>query len=229
MLPLILMAAVVAERRDDEEALKSTQEVLISEQEAEYQRIARKLHTEIAGQLTLASIGANEVRAESLPFEKMPLDRLYSQIFEALETTLHLSGKIYPFRVEYLGLARGLTNLCLETSAETGAAIRPLVEDIPSNVPLSISLRIFRVAQLALEDIKERQAKTATVELKANDGQILLRLTDNGKFKDPGRAEGIGLAYTRALLLSLGGTLKILPGPGGSTVMEASVPIANAS
>jgi signal transduction histidine kinase len=75
----------------------------------------------------------------------------------------------------------------------------------------------------------ERQAKIATVELKADNGQILLRLTDDGKCKDPGRAEGIGLAYMRALLLSLGGTLKILPGPGGSTVTEASVPIAHAS
>src|SRR5215471_640358 len=228
MLPLILMAAVFAERRDEAEALKNTQDVLISEQEAEYQRIARKLHTEIAGQLTLASIEANEVRAESQPFEKVPLDRLYNQIFEALETTLHLSGKIYPFRVEYLGLARGLTNLCLEISAETGVAIKALVEDIPSNVPLSVSLRIFRVAQLALEDIMERQAKIATVELKEDNGQILLRLTDDGKCKDPGRAAGIGLAHMRALLLSLGGTFTILPGPGGSTVTEASVPTAYA-
>jgi glucose-6-phosphate-specific signal transduction histidine kinase len=99
------------------------------------------------------------------------------------------------------------------------------VEDVPSNVSFDVSLRMFRVAQLAIQDIQERQAKTATVELKIGGGQILLRMADDGVSMGPGRAEGAGLAYMRAQVLSLSGTLKLMRGPCGRMVIEASVPI----
>jgi integral membrane sensor domain MASE1 len=224
-LPLMLMTAAIAERRHDEEALEKMRNILISEQESECHRIARQLHTDIAGQLTLASISANEARTEIQAFEQTLLDKLSDQISGALEATLHLSGKIHPFRVEYLGLARGLVDLCHETSVEAQMIIKPSIEDVPSNIPLDLSLRIFRVAQLALQDVTERQAKTATVEFKVSDGQIRLRLADDGMRKGPGRGEGLCLAHIRALLLSLGGTLTLLPSPTGGTVIEASIPI----
>ena len=56
-------------------------------------------------------------------------------------------------------------------------------------------------------------------------GQILLRMADDGVSMGPGRAEGAGLAYMRAQVLSLSGTLKLMRGPCGRMVIEASVPI----
>lgn len=226
VLPLMLMAAAVAERRRNEEALENTQGMLISAQEKECQSIARELHTDIAGQLTLAGIRVSELPAELEGFpEKLLLNKLYDQISGALKATLDLSHKIYPFRVEYVGLARALTSLCLDAAAEGGMIITSSVEDVPSNVSFDVSLRMFRVAQLAIQDIQERQAKTATVELKIGGGQILLRMADDGVSMGPGRAEGAGLAYMRAQVLSLSGTLKLMRGPCGRMVIEASVPI----
>jgi integral membrane sensor domain MASE1 len=228
VLPLMLMAAVVAERRRNEEALEDTRGMLISAHEKECHSIARELHTDIAGQLTLAGLSVSELPSEFERFsEKLLLNKLYDQISGALEATLHLSHKIYPFKVEYLGLARALTSLCLDAAAEGGMIITPSVEGVPSNITLGVSLRIFRVAQLALQDIQERQAKTATVELKTGVGQILLRMTDDGVSMVPGRPEGAGLAYMRAQVLSLGGALKLMRAPCGRIVIEASVPITD--
>jgi integral membrane sensor domain MASE1 len=229
VLPFMLMAAVVAERRRDEQVLKNAQVALISAQEQECHRIARELHTDIAGRLTLASLSVGELRTGFSAYEKLVLDKLHDEISDALEALLHLSHKIHPFRVEYLGLARSLTRLCLDTGSEAGLIVNPSIEDLPLNVSLDVSLRILRVAQLALQDIKERQAKTATVELKTGDGQILLRMADDGLKLGPGRPEGTGLVHMRAQVLSLGGTLKLMRAPCGGMIMEAAVPISDPS
>jgi len=232
VLPVMLVATVVTERRHKEEALEQTLEsaqvALVSSQEQERHRIARELHTDLAGRLTLASISATEVRASSRTFaEKALLNRLQDQISGALDATLRLSEEIHPFRVEYLGLARTVTKLCMETSLQTGIVINPLVENLPNNIPLNAALRIFRIAQLALQDISERQAKTARLEIRVSDREIVLFLTDDGLCMGLGSLEAAGLAHMRALLLSLGGTLKLSPCPGGGTAMEASVPLAD--
>jgi len=229
-LPVMLMAAVVTERRHREEALEQTLEstrvVLISTQEEERHHIARELHTDLAGRLALASISANEIRAGSRTFsEKLLLNKLRDEISGALEATLHLSAAIHPFGVEYLGLARAMRKLCLETATETGMLITSAAHDLPGDIPLGTALRIFRVAQLALQDVKERRAKTASVELRVGEGQILLRFTDDGSSMDVKPPQGAGLAYMRALLLSLGGTLTVSSLPTGGTIMQGSVPI----
>ena len=229
VLPFMLMAAVVAERRRNEEALENTRGLLISAQEEECQRIARELHTDLAGRLTLAGNSVGDLRADSSAFERLLLNGLYDEISGALNATLHLAHKIYPFRVEYLGLTRALKRLCLDSGAEGGPIVKPLVEDVPMNVPLGVSLRIFRIAQLALQDIQDRRAKTATVELKVGGGRLLLLMTDDGVRMAPGRGEDMGLAYMRAQVLSLGGTLKLMTAPCGGMVMEASVPITEGS
>jgi len=229
VLPFMLVAAVIAERRRNEEALENTRGLLISTQEEERQRIARELHTDLAGRLTLAGYSVGDLRADSSAFERLLLNRLYDEISGALNATLHLAHKIYPFSVEYLGLTRALKRLCLDSGAEGGPVVKPLVEDVPMNIPLGVSLRIFRIAQLALQDIQDRRAKTATVELKVGGGRLLLLMTDDGVAMGLGRGEGMGLAYMRAQVLSLGGTLKLMTAPCGGMVMEASVPITEGS
>jgi len=229
VLPLMLLAAVVAERRRNEEALENTQGMLIAAQEEERHRIARELHTDIAGRLTLAGINVSELRGDSGASEKLLLTRLQDQLSSAFDATLHLSHKIYPFGVEYLGLAGALTRLCLDTAADSGIVIKPSVEGASTKISLGVSLRIFRIVQLALQDLRERQAKTAAVDLKAGDGVIVLRKADDGVGMAPGHGDGMGLAYMRAQLLSLGGTFKLMPVPGGGMVMEIVVPIAEVS
>lgn len=223
VLPLMLLAAVVAERRGHKETSDNAQALLISVREEERLRIARELHRDIAGRLTLAGIGLDELRAHLSASRKPLLNRIYDEISDALEFTLRLSHSIYPFRVEYLGLARAFTKLCVETGADHGVIIRPSVEGAMTNIPLGISLRVFRAAQLALQDVHGRQAKTATAELKVSGERILLRVADDGTA--PEVNDGVGLACMSAQLLSLGGTLTLKSAPGGGLVIEASFPL----
>jgi len=173
----------------------------------------------------LTALSVDELRADPNTSSKPLLNRLYGRISDVFRAVLDLSHRIHPFNVEYLGLARALTKLCRDTGAKSGMTIKSLVADVPLSLPLVASLRIFRVAQLALENILHRQARTATVELKVGGRRILLRVTDDGIGMGPLHAEGLGYAYTRERMLSLGGTLKITSDPHRGTVIEASVPL----
>ena len=229
-MPLMLTAALVVEQRRDEETLQNMRRNLVYMEEQERHRIARELHTDIAGRLTLAGFSLDEPQADSNASAARPLNKLYDQISGALKATLHLSHKIYPFWAEYLGLTRALTKLCRDTGAESGVTIKSSLEDAPSNLPLDVSLRIFRVAQIALENIQERQAKSAVVELKMTGGRVILRIADDGI--GMGRSqlgEGKGVAYMREQMLSLGGMLKVTSASHMGTVIEATVPIIKVS
>jgi signal transduction histidine kinase len=121
LLPFMLIAVVVAEQR---EAVKNTRDQLIDAREQESHHIARQLHTDIAGRLTLVGIGLDELRGAYTP-----LDRIYDQVSDTLNAVLHSCYKIYPFYAEYLGLTHGLIKLCRDTSDENGITIsrRPSV------------------------------------------------------------------------------------------------------
>lgn len=204
---------------------QSTRGQWVSAREQECRRFARQLHTDIAGQLTLAALSVDELRADLSISAKPLLSSLYDRISCALKAVLDLSHKIHPFNVEYLGLARALTKLCRDTGAKGDMTIKFPVEDEPLNLPLAASLRIFRFAQLALQNMQDRQAKTATVELKVRGGRILLRIADDGIGTNPQSREGTGLDYMRAQILSLGGKFKLISASDGGMVIEASVPI----
>src|SRR5262245_52160881 len=123
---------------------RSTRGQLISLQEQECHRVARELHTDIAGRLTLAAASVDELRADPSVSSTPLLNRLYDRISDVLSVVLDLSHRIHPFNVEYLGLARALTKLCRDTGAKSDMNIKSSVEDVPPDLPLAACLRIFR-------------------------------------------------------------------------------------
>ena len=224
--PLMSMAALIAERRCNQETLRDTRRKLIHVQEQEYYRIGRALHEDISQRLTLVGLGIDALRSGPDSSAKPPLNRLYGQISDAVATALDLSHRIYPFMVEYLGLTAALRKLCRETSTESGMTVNCSIEAVPADLPSDVSHRLFRVAQEALQDIVQHsRAETVAVELRVGDGQLLLRITYDGVGMDPLQGEDIGLAYMREQALSLDGTFKIMSTPKGGTVIEASAPV----
>ena len=224
--PLMSMAALITERRCNQETLRDTRSKLIHVQEQEYYRIGRALYEDIAQRLTLVSLGIDALRAGPDASAKPPLNRLHGQISEAVATALDLSHRIHPFMVEYLGLTAALRKLCRETGTTSGMTVNCSIEALPTDLPSDVSHRLFRVAQEALQDIVQHsRAETVAVELRVGDGQLLLRITYDGVGMDPLQGEDIGLAYMREQALSLDGTFKIMSTPKGGTVIEASAPV----
>ena len=226
-VPLMLMAAVISDRRRTEESLRDTRNKLIQGQEEDRYRIARGLRDDIVQQITLVGLNLEQLRDESGPSTKPRLDKLYNQLSGVSEATRDLSQDLYPFAVEYLGLASALRKLCRDFGALSRIAIAFSEESTPTSIPADVSRRLYRVAHEALRNIvRHSSAQRAALELSVGSGRVLLRIVDDGVGMNPEYGDGIGLTSMREQLLSLGGTLTIRSAPSAGTTIEAAVPIS---
>jgi signal transduction histidine kinase len=88
-----------------------------------------------------------------------------------------------------------------------------------------VSLCLYRVAQEALQNIvRHSNATSASVELRAQAGRLLLQVTDDGVGFDQARvASGLGFASMRERLNAVNGGLDIYSQPGRGTRVDAWV------
>lgn len=227
-LPLMLTAALIAERRHSDETLKDTRIKLVDAEDRERHRIARELHDDIVQQLTLTGLGVDELRSGSNASAKMALDKLYDQISVVSNATRDLSHNLYPFSLEYLGLVGALKKLCRETGGQSGLTISFSESDVPSLLPSDISQCLYRIAQEALQNIvKHSHAGGASMELKVRGGYVLLRIVDDGIGIPPEQhhSGGMGLASMHERAWALDGTCKVTSGPLKGTTVETSLPL----
>ena len=226
-VPLMLTAALMAERHRDRETLRNTRRNLIYSQEQEGRRIAERLRDDIVQRLTLVALSIDRVRAEFNASLKPTLDQLYDEISGLFKDTLVLSSEADPFIVQYLGLTPAIEKLCHDSGAQSGITINCFIEDASPSISSDVSRRLFRVAREALNNvIQHSQSGTATVEVKTSGGRLTLRVSDAGIGMDPQHGEGRGVTWMREQILSLEGTFKVTSAPHRGTVIEASVPMA---
>ena len=231
-LPLMFTAGLIAEQRRGDETLRETRCKLVDAREQERHRIARELHDDIVQQLTMVGLSVDELRSGFNASAKTELDKLYDQISVVSKATRDLSHDLYPFTLEYLGLAGGLMKLCRDTGAKSGLTINFSEKDVPSDLPSDISHCFFRVAQEALQNIvKHSHASAASMELTVRGGHVLLRIVDDGVGITPEQhhSGGMGLASIRERVWALEGTCKVTSGPLKGTTVEATVPLKKES
>jgi len=224
-LPLIFLSAYMAEDREIQESLRRTAGSLIDAQEQERQRIARELHDGLSQQLALVEVRLNAIVEQGDIANKPALKDLLKDV-SAISTAAHeISHGLYPSQLEYLGLASALRKLCDDTQPGT-VSVHLSIKDVPRQLPPSISLCLYRVAQEALRNISSHsQAKAAWLDLGAEDERISLRIIDDGRgFDVKTRGSGLGLASMRQRVLSLGGSIEISSGRRGGTRVEVILP-----
>jgi two-component system sensor histidine kinase UhpB len=217
-LPLMFLSVLIPE-------IGQTRRRMIDAQEEERHHIARELHDDIVQQLVLIGLEVEHLRSDTCP--KGPLDRLYDNISNVSKATRNLSHNLHPFALRYVGLARALRSL----SRETGEAASITINFVEENVqPLAadISLGLYRIAQEALQNVvKHSRAHNVTIMLRAQNGQALLRVADDGVGMSPEQdcVGGMGLTSMRERAMALGGTLKITSAPKEGTTIEVSMPL----
>jgi protein-histidine pros-kinase len=225
----MVMAALVAERRNIDQRLRATRENLILARGEDLQRIARWLHGDVVQRLTLAGLSVDELRADCTPSGKAALDKLYEQISSVSDLTRNLSHDLHPFALEYLGLSRALSKLCREASEQNAMTVNFSEQNVPARLPAAISVCLFRVAQGALSQIaRQGHAKTVAVELRTAGKQVLLRIGEKGGVSfQP--SEGTEWTWMREGVLSLGGTLRVASASSDGALIEAFLPLQSAS
>ena len=222
----------ITDRKLAEEALSTVGRRLLEAQEQERSRIARELHDNINQRLALLAIRLQECGKApsansdlSLKKELQELWQLTNEIAAEIQTMSH---QLHPSKLQYLGLATAIRDLCREVSQQHKLEVECVVGDLPQDLDKNASLSLFRTVQEALHNVvKHSHARHAKLELTCRSSVVRLRISDDGQGFNPVEERynhGLGLVSMRERLLSVGGEFSIWSKPSLGTQVEATIP-----
>jgi len=210
---------------------------LIEAQEEERRRISRELHDDIGQQA--AAIAADlcvlrETMERGSQESASGLADMVSQLATELATSIHkLSHDLHSSRLQYLGLASALRDLCDKLAAQHHFTIELSVDCQVDRLPEPVELCMFRIAQEALSNVvKHSGGTTAFVRVAMCGETISLCVADDGiGFDTSAVCGGIGLTSMRERLRLVGGELfiKSSADTGTELVAEINLPARKAA
>lgn len=223
----------ITDQKEAKTALRELSGRLVHAQEEERARIAGELHDDISQRLALLANGLQELEQahpmldESQRVKQLSdLQRLTNEIAADLQ---HLSHRLHPSKLRYLGLAAAVRELCKEFSRQHKIQVDCIVRDVPRHLEESVALSLFRTAQESLHNAaKHSHAHYIKVEVAGAPNSVRLRVSDDGVGFDPdhmGDSHGLGLVSMRERLRLVGGDFSIWSRPSLGTQVEATVPV----
>ena len=223
----------ITDQKEAKAALVELTGRLIQSGEEERGRVARELHDDINQRLALL---ANQVQEFSQTtsanwdsVQKEQLQELWKLTNEIATDIHHISHQLHPSKLQYLGLATAVRDLCHEFSRQHKIELECTVRDMPQNLEEGASLSLFRIAQESLRNVvKHSRARHVRVELTGQSSVIRLCVSDDGIGFNPEHVssyQGLGLVSMRERLRFVGGEFSIWSKPSLGTRVEATIPL----
>jgi two-component system sensor histidine kinase UhpB len=217
-----MLARLEKERRD------ATRRVLAA-QEGERLRIAQELHDEVGQTLTAVLLQLGRSARHADPALGAELLETQETARASLEDVRRISRELRPEALDDLGLSSALVALTERFSQSAGLNVRRQLDRELPVLSEEAELVIYRVAQEALTNVA-RHAGTDRAELSLTsvDGELILRVADDGPGFDPQRTEGGGLRGMRERAVLVGAQLAVARRRTGGTEVRLSVPVGEA-
>jgi signal transduction histidine kinase len=204
---------------------------LLDAGEREKAALARELHDELGSNLTAINLDiaavANQLKTQD-PTSAARLTRAVKVLKDTVELKRRIIQGLRPSVLESLGLVAALSMCCEEFTDSTGL---PCATDLPDELEVvndDAAIALYRVVEEALINVaRHAQASRAEVRLVPDDDMLHLTIIDDGIGISPdalGRPLVHGLLGLRERIARLGGSLSVLPGDPGGTVIEVRVP-----
>jgi PAS domain S-box-containing protein len=241
--PLVIgMAKDISEKKASDEQLTAAKlelqhltSRLIQAQDDERRRISHELHDDIGQRLSLLTVDLDTLQQQldslGIVLEARRASDLHRFACELGSDIHHLSHELHSSKLQHLGLASALKDLCEKVSAQNQVAVTCHAHGLANGLPSDVALCLFRVAQEALNNVlKHSNSKIASVEAVGSGQGIALKISDSGQGFDPTRSHwGIGLTSMRERLRGVGGELMVLSSPGEGTEIIAEVKLERAA
>jgi two-component system CheB/CheR fusion protein len=202
---------------------------LLIAQEDERRRLARELHDEFNQKLALLELTVQglENRIPSDEVRRQLVD-IRRQVGELSDDLRRIAYQLHPSMLDDLGLVPALQQFCEEFTSHEGIQAQFTHRDVPGDLPGSVRLALFRVAQEGLRNVaKHSAAKRAFVSLAGSDSKLELTIRDGGiGFNiDDLPHKGLGMVSMRERLQLVGGSIEWKSRPGDGTTVTARVPL----
>ncbi len=222
----------ITDLRQAEEQVRRLSERLIRAHEDERTRIARELHDDLGQQIASLGMLLSGIKIE-IPEEKPALreklEAVHSRLTQVASVVRSISHQLHPAALEYAGLSAAVRGLCSEFSTLTGVEARFASDEPFRDVPMSLALSFYRVAQEGLLNVaKHAETKRAEVRLRRTEQSLEMVVMDAGRgfdLKSLDGEGGLGLISMRERLRLAGGTLSIESAPGEGTRLIARIPL----
>jgi PAS domain S-box-containing protein len=231
----------ITKRRQAEEKIKNYSRKLqvlsrrlVEAQETERRHIARELHDEIGQALTVMQLNLQALLQSPGNRSLVPRLRESLEVVEhVLEQVRDISFNLRPLILDDLGLEPALCWFIKRQAALVGLQAGFHADPLRRRLDPMIETECFRVAQEALTNVvRHAQAKNLNVELRTDEGQLHLRVRDDGIGFDVGgvreqvmRGASLGLLSMEERAALAGGGLEFKSASGQGTEVHAWFPL----
>ena len=196
--------------------------------EEERALVAQQLHDDLGSVLTVSTMEIARARTKvGDPTEiLLRLDRVSAHLKTGIALKRRIIEKLRPSALTHLGLGIALQNICDDTSATLGIAVRLVLGNFV--LDSDAELAVYRLVQESLANVGQHaKAKRADVEVQLDEtGQVIVEIRDDGEGFDTSvaRPSGHGLASMRFRAESLGGSMRVKSALWSGTTVRIEFP-----
>lgn len=199
--------------------------------EEERARISRELHDQLGQTLTAINLNLAWLMSRSKNWddgEKQRLLEVKAFVNQMLESVRSLSTGLRPPILDNRGLLEAVRSYALDFSRRAGIRCRVTANPPDLEVHDPLATILFRIFQEAMTNVaRHSRASRCGIFLKLTDGNLELRVRDDGLGAVPRRLAGVqslGIAGMRERAASVRGTLIVENRPEGGVCVTARLP-----
>ena len=220
------------ELKRSREQLRSLSARLQQIREEERIRIAREIHDELGGFLTvlkldLAALG-KEATTDSASFLHK-LDSITKTVVSAIGSVRRICSDLRPSMLDHIGLTAATEWQVEEWQQKTGIRCAMASSLNDEHVDPGRATAAFRVLQEALTNVARHAAATSVqVRLWTDAGRLRLEIHDNGRGIAAATVDdstSLGLLGMKERVFSFGGSVDIFGAPERGTTVDVSIPL----
>lgn len=217
------------------EAIRRLANEVSAAEDAERRRLGQELHDSLGQSLTLLKL-----RLESLCAELPASDHNSREFRDAvnylgqiIQSSRTLTFELHPSMLDQLGLTVTLKHYAEQVSAQTRAAIRVVDMGPAMTLPAPVASFLFRAAkELLTNALKHGKARDLIIQIRRHHRHVRIVVNDDGRgfSMEPAHEGGIGLAWIKERLRSLGGSMDIesTGGQGARVTLDLPIQISQA-
>ena len=204
--------------------------------EEERIRIARELHDELGGFLTVLNLDLSSLGKEPTtqsPSFRQKLDAMSKTMVAAIGSVRRICSDLRPSVLDHIGLTAAIEWQVQEWQEKTGVrcSTSAMIDD--ESLDAGRATAAFRVLQESLTNVaRHAQATSVRVRLWTEGAQLRLEIRDNGRGiaeTTIGESTSLGLLGMKERVLSFGGTVNVHGAAGEGTTVDVSIPLEEAA
>jgi PAS domain S-box-containing protein len=238
------IARDITERKQAAEALQQSREERLAELERVRRRIATDLHDDIGSSLTQISILSEVLRQRLNPATgtlardgqqhiNEPLQLIAGASRELVDSMSDIVWAINPQKDHLRDLMQRMRRFAADSFTARNIRFRLRLPDENEDLTMGANLRreVFLIFKEGVNNmVKHSGCTEADIELAISDGELSLRLADNGRGFDLAReSDGHGLVSMLDRAKGIGGRFQVTSQPGVGTTISLHVDLDSSS